>query len=106
MAGETICLEDEVIFGPYCVVVSSNHTRKKGSFRYGEPDLLPILVGKGSWVAAHVTLTAGSNIGQGTLVAAGAVVKGNIPSNVVIGGVPARMIGDLKDDCEGLVETQ
>jgi acetyltransferase-like isoleucine patch superfamily enzyme len=97
MGGDHITIGDEVLFGPYCVVVSANHTQLNGSFRYGEPERAPITVGNGSWLAAHVTLTAGSRIGNGVLVAAGAVVKDEIPSHVLVGGAPARVIKEYGD---------
>lgn len=98
MAGDTITIGDEVQYGPYCVTVSSNHTRVKGSFRYGAPKNIPITVGSGAWIGAHATLTAGTAVGTGTIVAAGAVVGGEIPKDVLAGGVPARVIKPLADD--------
>ena len=97
LAGGQIKVGNEVMFGPYCVVVSSNHTRLNGSFRFGQPEKLPISIGCGSWVASHVSITAGSNIGKGVLVAAGAVVTGEIPPNMVIGGVPARVLEEIDE---------
>lgn len=92
MAGERITIGDEVLFGPYCVVVSSNHSRKNQSFRYGTSTRECICIGKGVWIASHSTITAGSNIGLGTLVAANAVVIGEIPSNCMAGGQPAKVL--------------
>ncbi len=92
MGGEEICIGDEAIFGPYCVVVSSNHTSLNGSFRYGTPKKMPISIGRGSWIASHVTITAGCEIGDSVLIAAGAVVKGKIHSSTMAGGIPARVI--------------
>jgi acetyltransferase-like isoleucine patch superfamily enzyme len=97
MAGETITVDDEVMFGPYCVIASSTHTRVDRSFRYGPADTAPIRVGRGAWIAGHVTVTAGTAIGEGTLVAAGAVVTGDIPADVVAAGVPARVVKNLAD---------
>lgn len=101
MGGAQIQVGDEVLFGPYCVVVSSNHTRLDGSFRYGEPDKLPISIGRGCWVAAHVTITGGSRIGDGALIAAGAVVAGEFPPDAMIGGVPARVLKGVEDPNHG-----
>ena len=92
MAGEEIRIDDSVMFGPYCVVVSSEHTKKDGSYRFGIPRTETIKIGLGSWIGAKVVITAGTNIGKGVLVAAAAVVKGDIPDSVVIGGIPARII--------------
>ncbi len=98
MAGDKIKIEDEVMFGPFCVVVSSKHQRKGQSFRYGMPLHKPIFIDSGTWVAAHVIISAGSNIGKGCLVAAGAVVNGNFPDGSMVGGVPAHVIKTLESE--------
>lgn len=54
-----------------------------------------IVVGKGVWIGAGVIVLGGAVIGAGSVVAAGAVVIGTIPENVMVGGVPARVIKDL-----------
>ena len=43
------------------------------------------------WIATDVKLD-GAKIGNGCVVAAGAVVKGSFPDNCVLGGVPAKVI--------------
>ncbi len=100
MATDVIKIDDEVMFGPYCVIISGNHTRKAGSYRFGEGDLRPIHIGKGSWLGAHVVVTAGTEIGQGVLIAASAVVAQNIPSDVMAGGIPAKVIRPVFDSQE------
>ncbi len=97
LANDQIWVEDEAIFGPYCVIASGDHTRVNGSYRFGEVHLEPIKIMKGCWLGAHVVLTAGSNIGAGSLVAAGAVVSKDIPGDSLAGGVPARVIKNLTD---------
>ena len=47
------------------------------------------------WVGANVTILRGSHIGTGAVVAAGAVVRGRVPSRTVVGGVPARVLKHL-----------
>lgn len=92
LAGGEIVLGDEVIVGPYCVIVSSSHSRRGQSFRDGEITFEPVYVGRGAWIAAHVTVIAGSKIGNGTLIAANSVVRGDIPDNVLAAGQPAKVI--------------
>jgi maltose O-acetyltransferase len=92
MAGEAIRVGNEVIFGPYGVVVSSEHIWDCGSFRHGQPKQAPISIGDGCWLAAGVTVTAGVTLGRGCLAAAGAVVTISFPAGDVIGGIPAKRI--------------
>lgn len=95
MAGETIAVGSEVLFGPYCVIVSANHTRNDRSFRFGAARQAPIAIGSGSWLAAHVTVTAGSTIGEGCLVAANSVIRGTIPDDSIAAGAPAKVVKNL-----------
>lgn len=44
------------------------------------------------WVGSGCRILAGTTIKSGSIVAAGAVVKGIIESNVIVGGVPAKII--------------
>ena len=98
MAAAPIRIGDEVVCGPYCVIASANHSRKHGSYRYGTPHTAAVDVGRGCWLAAHVVVTAGSTIGDGTLVAAGAVVVQDLPGNVLCAGMPAKSIRAINDD--------
>lgn len=95
-AGE-ITLEDEVVIGPFCVLAAGNHTRQDRSFRYGPYEYGTITVGRGSWLGAHVTITAGVTIGPGCLIAAGSVVTEDVPADSVVGGVPGRVLKTLDD---------
>lgn len=97
-AGDSIFIADEVIFGPFCVIASEDHTRHHESFRYGKMRQAPVKIGRGCWLASQVIVTAGSDIGEGSLIAAGAVVTDAIPPQVVAGGIPARVLKELPGD--------
>lgn len=51
-----------------------------------------IVVGDDVWIGYRAIIMSGVNIGQGAIVAAGAVVTKDIPPYAVVGGVPARII--------------
>jgi acetyltransferase-like isoleucine patch superfamily enzyme len=91
MAAADIIIGSEVLFGPYCVVVTGNHTRLNRSFRFGPRTVAPVRIAAGSWLAAHVTVTAGSSIGAGTVVAANSVVVGEVPDDALAAGAPATV---------------
>ena len=92
MAIDSIRIDDEVMLSPNCVIISGNHSSVNGSYRYGLAKISPIVIGRGSWIASHVVVTAGCTIGENCLIAANAVVTHDIPANVVAGGIPARII--------------
>jgi len=55
----------------------------------------PIVVGDGVWLARSVLVLPGAQIGEGTVVAAGSVVRGELPPWVVAAGTPARPVRDI-----------
>ena len=56
-----------------------------------------IHVGKYSFIGPHSTLMPGTKLGKGTLVQAYSYVKGDFPDFAVIGGNPAKIIGDTRE---------
>lgn len=54
-----------------------------------------VVLGKNVWVGNNVTILKNTEIGDNTIIATGAVVSGKFPSNVIIGGVPAKIIKPL-----------
>lgn len=98
-AGE-ITLEDEVVIGPFCSITAGNHLFKNGSVIGGGYEFGKIVIGKGSWLCAHVCVTSGVTIGKGCLISAGSVVTKDVPDFTVVGGVPAKYIKNNKAENE------
>ena len=95
---DKVILEDEVMIGFNSVIVSGNHSALNGSFRFGKSVKTPVFVGKGAWVSANCTLTAGAKLPEGSLLAANSVLTKSISEKFVIfGGVPAKKIGTVQD---------
>ena len=75
----------------------SSHTKLiTGSHDIDDPKFTalfkPINIGHHCWIGTGSIILQGVNIGDGAVVAAGAVVTKDIPANEVWGGVPARFI--------------
>lgn len=51
-----------------------------------------IIVADDVWIGYRATILSGVHIGQGAVIAAGAVVTKNVPPYAIVGGVPARVI--------------
>lgn len=51
-----------------------------------------VIIGDKVWIGCNVTILKNTNIGDNCVVAAGTIVKGNFPDNVLIGGNPARIL--------------
>ena len=55
----------------------------------------PIHIGKHVWIGSNATVLPGVTIGDGAIVAAGAVVTKDVPKNTIVSGVPARVMRHL-----------
>lgn len=57
----------------------------------------PVRIGPDVWVGAKASILRGSEIGRGSVIAAHAVVKGDVPAYSIVGGIPARILRDRRD---------
>lgn len=55
-----------------------------------------VRIGKYSFVGAHVTIMPNTDVGKGCIISAYSMVKGNFPDFSIIGGNPAKVIGDTR----------
>lgn len=89
---------NDVIMGSYISFHSENHnfTDKSKLIREQGVTSKGIKLGNNIWVGAKVTFLDGCIVGDNSVVAAGAVVNGTFPDNVVIGGVPAKILKNIE----------
>jgi acetyltransferase-like isoleucine patch superfamily enzyme len=79
--------------GPRCSLISRNHNR----YDYQEYEgANPIIIGDNCWLATNVVILSGVQLGDHTVVAAASVVTKSFPEgNVLLAGVPARVVQEL-----------
>lgn len=77
-------------------VTGTHRVEASGPKAAGEGYSLPINVGDGCWICAGATVLGGTVLGAHSIVAAGAVVRGEYPPYSIIGGVPAKILGSLQ----------
>lgn len=98
--GEQTHIGSDVMMGPDCVIYTRNHRfdrldipmREQG---YGPVE--PVEIGDDCWIGGRVTILPGVHVGNGAVIAAGAVVTKDVPPYAVVGGVPAKIIYNRKD---------
>ena len=101
-AGAPIHIGDHVMFGPRVTVITGDHRMDyvgkylidvRGVDKLPENDQ-PVIFEGDNWIGANATILKGVTVGEGAVVAAGAVVTKNVAPYTIVGGVPAKYIGD------------
>lgn len=85
-----ITIGDDVLIGHNCVIATLNHAMDPD--RRADMIPAPVRIGDKVWIGANATILQGVTIGDGAIIAAGAVVNKNVPPRSIVGGVPARII--------------
>lgn len=85
----------DCLIAPRVSIFTATHptdaeTRASG-VEYGKP----VTIGNRVWIGGHAVINPGVTIGDNVIVAAGAVVTRDVPSNVVVAGVPAKIVRHL-----------
>lgn len=94
-ASTGISVGDDCMIAPFVYIVDSDHGILKEIPMNQQPNVAkPIRIGCDVWIGAHAVILSGVTIGDGAIIAAGSVVKENVPSNRIVGGVPAKIIGE------------
>lgn len=91
---QPIIIGKGVMIAANCALYSYNHSiaRDKTIREQGFESSGPIVIGDESWLGVMVTVLDGVTIGNGAVIAAGAVVTHDIPDYAVAAGVPARVL--------------
>jgi len=76
------------------MIYNSEHDLEKGDF---SARIEAVEIGDYVFVGPRVIILPGVRIGKGAVIAAGAVVTKNIPDCAIVGGVPAKVIGERKN---------
>ena len=92
-----IVLGDNILMGPGAKIFSSNHN-KNVDIPMNEQEWIEedVIIGNDVWLGANAVIVPGVKIGDGSIVAAGAVVTKDVGSNTVVAGVPATIIKERK----------
>jgi acetyltransferase-like isoleucine patch superfamily enzyme len=85
---------DRVLIGYGTKLISADHSIPPVGelFPVSGNKLGPIIIKDDVWIGANCVITSNVTIGTGAVIAAGAVVTKDVPSNAIVGGVPAKII--------------
>lgn len=92
---------DNVLMGPEVVFYTINHMfcdKNKIILAQGREKEKPIYIGNDVWIGRRAMIMPGVKVGNGAVIAAGAVVTKDVPEYAVVGGVPAKVIKHRTDE--------
>ena len=94
-----VTIEDHVLIGPHCSLTAGHHkfdpVTQAFTARTDKDYDNSIVIGRGTWLATGVTVTAGVRVGKANLVCANAVLTKSTPDYAIMAGVPARQVGRI-----------
>ena len=88
-----VTIGDDVMFGPEVMITASGYRYDDGQPVTDQAmDEADVVIGNDVWIGTRAVLLPGAQIGDGAIIAAHAVVRGEIPAMAVAAGAPARVV--------------
>ncbi len=94
IAHEKITIGDNVVIARFVSVLDHDHAMvfEGETVKYDGYNTAPIRIGDNVWLGDKVTVLKGVSIGNNVIVAANSVVTKDVPPNVIVGGIPAKVL--------------
>lgn len=86
---------NNVRIAPYSIIIDNDFHKVDDHFS-DEGTRKPIIIDDNVWITMNCMIMKGVHIGEGSVVASGAVVTKDVPPHCVVAGVPAKIIKQLK----------
>lgn len=93
-----IFVGNNVLFGPNVTVSAGTHPIHPELRSKQAQYNITIHIGNNVWIGANSVILPGVNIGDNSVIGAGSVVTGDIPSNVVAVGNPCRLLREINEN--------
>jgi maltose O-acetyltransferase len=99
-----VTIEDNIGIGHGVTFITSHHEvgpqENRAGFMEKAKYVSPrnIILKKGCWIGANVTILSGVTIGQGAIIGSNSLVAKDVEPNVMVMGIPARIIKKLELD--------
>lgn len=93
-----IIVGENVTFASEVRIWTEQHDHRDPWFRCNTQQHLPVIIDDRAWIGSHVIILHSVHIGEGAVVAAGAVVTHDVPPFTIVAGIPAKKIGERNRD--------
>jgi acetyltransferase-like isoleucine patch superfamily enzyme len=96
-SSERINIGADCLIAPFVYIVDSDHGIARDTNINQQPNVTaPIRIDDDVWIGAGATILKGVTVGRGAVIAAGSVVTEPVGQYQIVGGIPARGIGNRK----------
>lgn len=97
----TITIGDNAQLAPGVHIYTATHpvdpTDRNSGTEYGKP----VVIGHNVWIGGRAVINPGVTIGDNVVIGSGSVVTKDIPSNMIVAGVPAKVVGKVNPPQHG-----
>ncbi|MEM8576452.1 MAG: sugar O-acetyltransferase [Pseudomonadota bacterium] len=87
-----VTIGDGTLIGPRAQLICADHHRDPKKRPLGIERAAPVTIGRRVWIGAAALIMPGVTVGDGAIVAAGAVATCDVPPGATVAGVPARVL--------------
>ena len=107
---DTVIIEDDVLISYQVIIMDSdNHSLRASerikdlnrwrnkSYDWSHVNHAPVTICTKAWIGARAIICKGVTIGEGAIVATGAVVTKNVSPYTIVAGNPARVVRELSE---------
>ena len=91
--GGEVVIGANTMIAAHAVITSQSHYNQP--HRRREQIRKKVVIGENVWIGASAVILPGISIGKNSIVGAGAVVTADVGENVIVAGVPARVVQNL-----------
>lgn len=95
-----IVIGKNVVLASNVRIWTEQHDHRDPWFRCNTQEHRPVTIGDRAWIGSHSIILHSVNIGEGAVVAAGAVVTHDVPPFAIVAGIPAKTIGERNSNLQ------
>lgn len=94
----TVIIGNDVMFGPGVSIFSEDHGfADAGTLMLDQPVTRKgVVIGNNVWIGTRAIILDGVTVGEGSIIAAGSIVKNDVPPFSIVAGVPGKVIRSRK----------
>lgn len=93
-----IIIGENVVFASNVRIWTEQHDHRDPWFRCETQEHNPVIIDDRAWIGSHTIILHSVHIGEGAVIAAGAVVTHNVQPYTIVAGIPAKRVGERNRD--------